>query len=240
MLHLDSLVSASRAFALLDLIGGHRRRLEGAGRRRGRAGPRAPARPRPGRRSRPPRASSTGWRRMPSYEAARTSPPSARQASTTRSIARGSSSGPSARTTTAASASAGSAASPQRSDAPGPSCQSGHVDALDVERVRTGHDDDAVDSASPDRVEHLRQEHLLLRRRRAVSRRRACCEDDGVDHRRSLASCSPRARPSAAARSRRTRATRCSARGRAARRRWGPRCTRRARDRCARSGRASA
>src|SRR6185312_5341994 len=57
----------------------------------------------------------------------------------------------------------------------------GTEDALDPERMRAADDEDAVEAAPPDRLEHAREELDLLRRRRAVSRRRTGREDDGVD-----------------------------------------------------------
>jgi hypothetical protein len=47
--------------------------------------------------------------------------------------------------------------------------------------VRAGHDDDVVDRACVQRLEHARQKHLLLRRRSPVPGRRARSKDDGVD-----------------------------------------------------------
>ena len=98
--------------------------------------------------------------------------------------ARGSSSGPSARTTSAASASAGSAASPQRSDAPGPRSQSGQgtlsTSSGCAPLTTTTPSTLLRPSASSTRGQQLH----LLRRRGAVARRGAGGEDDRVDHAR--------------------------------------------------------
>src|SRR5207248_5603866 len=57
----------------------------------------------------------------------------------------------------------------------------GAGDALDVEWMRTAHDDHAVDAAPCERVEHPGEELHLLRRRDPVARRCAGGEDDRVD-----------------------------------------------------------
>jgi hypothetical protein len=57
----------------------------------------------------------------------------------------------------------------------------GAGNALHVEWVRAAHDDDPVDAAPPERVEHAREELDLLRRRDAVARGRAGGQDDRVD-----------------------------------------------------------
>ena len=124
---------------------------------------------------------SSGWPRSPPYEAATTGPPSARHAAITRSTASGARSGPSASTTIAASTSSPSSSSPLASDAPGPALPAGarHDAGRRLERVCSRDDDDVVDGALLQSLEHLGQQQPLLRR--AEARRLTGGEHDRGD-----------------------------------------------------------
>ena len=156
-----------------------RRRRERRGRRTGRGA----ARRRGGRRRarRPTRAARrrSGCPRTPPYDAATTSPPSARQLSITRATAPGDRSGPSPMITIAASTSSPSAASPQRSDAPGPRSHSRAADeaapARDTVSRRSYAPSTTTISSTGLAARRSRtrgQEEALLRERRSASPRR--------------------------------------------------------------------
>ena len=68
----------------------------------------------------------------------------------------------------------------------------GTANAVRVELVRPGHDDDPVDHGRPHGVEHTRQELHLLRWGRAVAGRRPGGEHDGPDHQAQPASAAQR------------------------------------------------
>src|SRR5439155_3595940 len=68
----------------------------------------------------------------------------------------------------------------------------GAVDAVELELVRAGHDEEAVERGGSNGVEHARQELGLLRRIGAVARRGSGCEDDAVDRQEQPASAAQR------------------------------------------------